>query len=361
MCVCVFAHACLPMPPAQIIYTPAEAGLIAPVSRSWGSFTKTHRPDFQYVIFDWDNIFASYIAAQHNDPAGYKFAQSNLIQVIKSSTAAGFVPNFSAGGTKSQDRTEPPIGATVLAKLFEKFNDTLLVRLLYPSLLRWNNWFAANRMPGPLHLVCLGSWNAQPGANGTDCNVMQDARFESGLDNSPMYDGNLFNRTTHQMQLYDVGMSSMVSKEAACLAQLAAVAGAPGDVSMLQQRALQLKPPFRRTCGTRLRACLSTSLSATPPFMCALVPLLSTGSWPGPALHSRLSGWCNHGSSTQPASVSLPMGTWRATRTRATGGFPASRQAIPLTRPSATGVAMSGVPWHSLCIGLLTSTTLFLA
>eukprot|EP00052_Salpingoeca_macrocollata_P008841 m.69760 g.69760 ORF g.69760 m.69760 type:complete len:177 (+) comp16793_c2_seq3:284-814(+) len=102
MCVCVFAHACLPMPPAQIIYTPAEAGLIAPVSRSWGSFTKTHRPDFQYVIFDWDNIFASYIAAQHNDPAGYKFAQSNLIQVIKSSTAAGFVPNFSAGGTKSQ-------------------------------------------------------------------------------------------------------------------------------------------------------------------------------------------------------------------------------------------------------------------
>jgi hypothetical protein len=44
---------------------------------------------------------------------GFKFAVSNLFQVIKSKTAAGFVPNFAAGGLRSQDRTEPPIGAKV--------------------------------------------------------------------------------------------------------------------------------------------------------------------------------------------------------------------------------------------------------
>ena len=47
--------------------------------------------------------------------AGFKLAVSNLFQVIKSKTAAGFVPNFAAGGLRSQDRTEPPIGAKVPA------------------------------------------------------------------------------------------------------------------------------------------------------------------------------------------------------------------------------------------------------
>ena len=41
----------------------------------------------------------------------------------------------------------------------------------------------------------------------------QAARYESGLDNSPMYDGEFFNDTTGHMELYDVGMSSMVAME----------------------------------------------------------------------------------------------------------------------------------------------------
>eukprot|EP01051_Picozoa_sp_SAG22_P016041 SAG22_NODE_2189_length_2863_cov_3.101664_7_plen_57_part_00 len=40
-----------------------------------------------------------------------------IAQVIRSKTAMGFVPNYSAGGTKSIDRTEPPIGAKVPACL----------------------------------------------------------------------------------------------------------------------------------------------------------------------------------------------------------------------------------------------------
>ncbi len=43
-----------------------------------------------------------------------ELAYSQLIQVIRSKTAAGFVPNFAAGQVKTTDRTEPPIGAKVL-------------------------------------------------------------------------------------------------------------------------------------------------------------------------------------------------------------------------------------------------------
>ena len=48
------------------------------------------------------------------------------------------------------------------------------------------------------------------------------SRYESGLDNSPMYDGDFFDgENTFMMQLYDVGMSSMVVQEAYALAELA--------------------------------------------------------------------------------------------------------------------------------------------
>ena len=35
----------------------------------------------------------------------------------------------------------------------------------------------------------------------------QDARYESGLDNSPMYDGEFYDTDAHHMMMYDVGES----------------------------------------------------------------------------------------------------------------------------------------------------------
>ena len=62
---------------------------------------------------------------------------------------------------------------------------------------------------------------------------MQEARYESGLDNSPMYDCKnadqqgdqceFFDRATGTMSLLDVGMSSMAAQEAYALATLADV------------------------------------------------------------------------------------------------------------------------------------------
>ena len=56
-------------------------------------------------------------------------------QVIKSKTAAGFVPNFAGGGAKSMDRTEPPVGAKALLQLFGKYHDAWIVELLFDDLL----------------------------------------------------------------------------------------------------------------------------------------------------------------------------------------------------------------------------------
>ena len=67
-------------------------------------------------------------------------------QVIKSKTAAGFVPNFAGGGAKSMDRTEPPVGSKALLQLFSKYHDTWIVELLFDDLLDCTPPCAARRL-----------------------------------------------------------------------------------------------------------------------------------------------------------------------------------------------------------------------
>jgi hypothetical protein len=116
-----------------------------------------------------DNIFASYILGLDAPDLAY----SNLIQVIKSKSAAGFVPNFAAGLSRSDDRTEPPIGAKVLLELYKKWQDEWVIELLFDDLLDWSNWFVQRRLLPPARLVALGSTGG-----------MHAARLESGLDDS---------------------------------------------------------------------------------------------------------------------------------------------------------------------------------
>ena len=78
-----------------------------------------------------------------------------------------------------------------------------------------------------------------------DAGDMQGARYESGLDNSPMYDGSYFaanltaegSLTIGQMKLYDVGFASLFVQEAEALATLAPLAGRASEVARLRARA----------------------------------------------------------------------------------------------------------------------------
>jgi hypothetical protein len=115
-------------------------------------------------------------------------------------------------------------------------NDVLwVVELLFNDLLGWHEWFIRRRTLQPLGLICLGSdpinvssgyGDSRVDPNDWNVNQMQGARYESGQDNSPLYDEGLvplFNNYTHHMEIYDVGFSSMFVMEARALADLAAL------------------------------------------------------------------------------------------------------------------------------------------
>eukprot|EP00927_Polykrikos_kofoidii_P055109 TRINITY_DN4941_c0_g1_i1.p1 TRINITY_DN4941_c0_g1~~TRINITY_DN4941_c0_g1_i1.p1 ORF type:complete len:926 (+),score=102.55 TRINITY_DN4941_c0_g1_i1:35-2812(+) len=226
------------------ISTPVENNaVLMPVSRGWSRVAAPPKgvsaaaaTDWTYAIFDWDNLFASLLAASTSKEVAY----SNVIQSFKAKTAEGYLPNCAGGGYRDQDRTEPLVGARVVLDLFRKFNDKWLVELVFDDMLDWVEWTQRSRTDVSMGLYTLRSFNERTGKPGG----MQEARYESGLDNSPMYDCKgdqqdgceYWNKATGTMELFDVGMSSMAASELFALAELAEAIGRTAEADGLRAR-----------------------------------------------------------------------------------------------------------------------------
>lgn len=179
----------------NLIYDPVQPGPFFPVSRTFFGL---------WPIFDWygscirkkflarfyyrnlasplhtlarDNIFGAYQLSLD----ARELAYSQLISVIQTKTRRGLVPNLWEAQDISYDRTEPVIGARVLAAMYNKYGDKWLVDLLYDDLYDWLDFMWENRREQPLNLICLGS-DVGPDIPSSESspNTMQGARYESG-------------------------------------------------------------------------------------------------------------------------------------------------------------------------------------
>jgi putative isomerase len=212
------------------IYDPAANRVLSPVSRIWSQQWGG------YVVFDWDTFFAGTLAAIGNRDLAY----ANVLEVLAEATPAGFVPNYArAGGWKSWDRSEPPVGALTILDLYRRFGDRWLLDQSYAALLKWNRWWPAHRAIGD-YLVWGSDPDTQP-RNPDDLSVgtLQGARYESGLDNSPMYDGAGFDGRL--MQLADVGLMSMYIADCDALGAIATTLGRKDDARELAQRSKRFR------------------------------------------------------------------------------------------------------------------------
>jgi neutral trehalase len=186
-----------------------------------------------YVIFDWDTFFAATMASVGDKDLGY----ANAIETLHEETAQGFVPNYArAGGWKSSDRSEPPVGAITVLGLYEKFRDRWFLEETYAPLLSWNRWWAEHRdIQGYLAWGSDGQnepQNLEDGSRGTRAGAI----LESGLDNSPMYDDTTFDTKRHLLEFADVGLMSMYIADCDALAKIAGVLEKPSDAKELGER-----------------------------------------------------------------------------------------------------------------------------
>ncbi len=214
------------------IYDPGRRRVISPVSRiwsvNWGG----------YVLFDWDTFFAARLAAVGDRDLAYANAEA----ICRELTPAGFVPNYArAQGWKSNDRSEPPVGAMTLLALYRRFHDRWLLRDTYPLLLRWNRWWARHRQRDGYLVWGSDGENRPRNLDDSTAGTRAGAILESGLDNSPMYDTAVYDARHHQLEFADVGLMSLYIADCRALAQIADLLGHPADAAGLRAGAARFR------------------------------------------------------------------------------------------------------------------------
>jgi len=214
----------------DVIYEPTNHIVISPVSRIWNCGWWNG-----WVLFDWDTYFAAYMYSLDNKDLSY----ANAIAVTKNITSAGFVPNCSAGVGKSEDHSQPPVGSYIVWKIYERYKEKWFLKEVFDELLSWNRWWVNKRdVDGYL---CWGSdldyAEKMPKSLSKQINTKQAAMWESGLDNSPMYDEAAYDSVNHKLLLADVGLMSMYILDCQYLSKIAKELGKDDISNELHKRA----------------------------------------------------------------------------------------------------------------------------
>lgn len=190
----------------------ADTGRLAHiVSRNWCL------PDGQ-VLFCWDSFFNGLMASLE-DPST---AKKTVRAIIAESPPAGFVPNYGGRGWGvSSDRSQPCVGAYCVWKINQRETDPAFLREVYPKLLKWHRWWFQHRDGNHDGLL---EWGSETGD-------LQNAKYESGLDDSPMFDDGKMNGATMDMDATD--LNGLWAMDAEYLAKIAEKIGLKGDAAEL--------------------------------------------------------------------------------------------------------------------------------
>jgi putative isomerase len=184
-----------------------------------------------WVTGEWDCFFGALLTSVEDVTQ-----TSDAIRAILSSQAPnGIVPNVDGASGTSPDRSEPPIGAFIVWKTFERNQDRTLLEWAYPRLKKWHEFWFRDRGDGQPwrdgNHDGLLEWGSDKGSGYSvgGRGFLQGAKWESGMDDSPMWDDVKYNPLTFTMELDDVGLNSLYALDAECLAKIAAILGHEED------------------------------------------------------------------------------------------------------------------------------------
>ncbi|MEM7574903.1 MAG: trehalase family glycosidase [Bacteroidota bacterium] len=253
----------------NLIYDAFNDRPISSVSRIWNEAWAG------YIIFDWDTYFIALLAGIDNKELAY----ANVLAITNSITENGFIPNVAATNHLSNDRSQPPVGALAIKLLYDRYGDRWLLEATFDQLLRWNRWWDQSRNnQGYL------SWGSDPHPEGMEPHSLEAAKWESGLDNSPLFDEASFDATTHMLDLASVGLLSLYIADCKYLAVIAEELGQYEAIEELTERAaaytLQLQTLWDEASGIFRDKNLSTGAFTDHLAPTHFYPLLAAAATP---------------------------------------------------------------------------------
>lgn len=222
----------------NLIYDHWNKRAIVPVSRFWNCGRGG------WVLFLWDTYFSACCLSVDNKELAY----SNAINVTKGITPGGFVPNGRGQVSENDfDRSQPPVGSISVLQIYNRWKEKWFLVEVFDELLSWNRWWNLERNKDGY--LCWGSNNVPETWLNLPSRVKignggrrQDAKFESGLDNSPMYlDAEFdsqFKGHTGLLLLGDVGLMGLYVADCKALITIAKEIGRDEVVLELEKRSL---------------------------------------------------------------------------------------------------------------------------
>jgi hypothetical protein len=212
------------------IYDPTKQRFCTPVTREWCVMSNmTHFGG--YVLFSWDTLLCSLLAAVQDKGLAYRQVYSVLEEMQDD-----FAPQYGSQVLTRWDRSNPPVGAYSVLKLYRQFQELELLEAVYDRFLAWNRWWMTHRDGNGDGLLEWGSHreyveNAEV--------VLHESfevasKMESGLDNSPMYDGIRYNPGGRTLELADVGLNALYALDCRSMAEIADILGKTEDAHALR-------------------------------------------------------------------------------------------------------------------------------
>jgi hypothetical protein len=209
------------------VYAPGPGLIFPSISRHWGQKWGG------WVVGEWDCFFGALLTSLE-DPVQTAAA---IKGILLAQTDTGLVPNMASGGGTTPDRSQPPVGSYVTWKVYQKFRDRDLLQWAYPRLKKWHEWWFRDRGDGQPwrdgNKDGLLEWGSNRGSTPSvgGRGFLQAAKWESGMDDSPMYDEVAYDAHTHTMNLNDVGLNSLYALDAECLFKIARILEKEDDSS----------------------------------------------------------------------------------------------------------------------------------
>jgi hypothetical protein len=210
----------------NVVYEPRLDRVVSTVGRLW------NEEYGGYCLFGWDNFFLAYVTSL----CSRDLAIANVIEHLRGATDEGFIPNDNRGnGSKSFDRSQPPVGSIMVREIYKKFREKWLLEVTFDDLLEWNRWWMKRRLNDGL--LSYGSHEAENPFFEPATWTKRTAGYESGMDDSPMYEGVPFNKEKNTLELQDVGLTSLVIADSLALVEMAEILEREAEAGELRERA----------------------------------------------------------------------------------------------------------------------------
>ncbi len=230
-----------------LLYQPGSHRLYMPAGRS-GILPRPDGSRDHWTILGWSSLFTTLELALESQ----KLAVDALKAVLETQYPNGNIPNWRGRFGGTADRSQPPVGAFVVLKLFERLGAMEILQHAYPYLQRWHDYWTAPRSGSQARRDGNGDglleWGTDAGLIGRNVPSWEKnasgrmrAGWESGQDDLPSWDDVPFSEETGTLMLNCVDLNSLYALDAWCLAEIARVLGRPVDVERYRDQYEKMK------------------------------------------------------------------------------------------------------------------------